>query len=445
MKRWFDLQLFAADSVINTTSGYADNATGNVEAFNAPDDLSPAMKTYYDTELLENARAELYHDQFGKRQPLPKGRGKTMEWRKWKTLGKALTPLVEGVTPTGDRLGETSINSAITQHGKYVAVSDQLELHAIDNVILGATEELGSSAGATKDTLARNELVKGTQVIYADILNNGAVASTPNSRYELTKNAVLTPDIVNKAVTQLKKMKAPKMNGDYVAIIHPSVAYDLRKSNEWVEAHKYASPEEIYNGEIGKLHGCRFVETTEAKIFRGAGLTEAAATLTVNASGGITASTGSGTTTLLVDEEIADTDRVAKASASAPVPVLIGGKLFQCTAVTSGSAGNASLSIAQPHAAITDNAVVYPGEGGAEGVAVYATLFLGKDAYGSIDPEGAGMEMIIKQKGSGGTSDPLNQRSTVGYKFSTATKILYEERLLRVESGSAYSETDEEN
>ncbi|MBR4241611.1 MAG: N4-gp56 family major capsid protein, partial [Eubacterium sp.] len=79
------------------------------------------------------------------------------------------------------------------------------------------------------------------------------------------------------------------------------------------------------------------------------------------------------------------------------------------------------------------------------GVAVYATYIFGKDAWGVVDPAGAGMEMIVKGKGSGGTADPLDQRSTVGYKFSTAAKVLYPERIVRLESASSFSATDTTN
>jgi N4-gp56 family major capsid protein len=74
---------------------------------------------------------------------------------------------------------------------------------------------------------------------------------------------------------------------------------------------------------------------------------------------------------------------------------------------------------------------------------VYSTIFLGKDAYGIIDVSGGGMEMIIKDKAQAG--GPLEQFSTAGYKFEDATKILYPERLLRVESCSTYSSIDSEN
>ena len=53
------------------------------------------------------------------------------------------------------------------------------------------------------------------------------------------------------------------------------------------------------------------------------------------------------------------------------------------------------------------------------------------------------MEMIVKTKGQIG--GPLEQFSTIGYKFCHGAKILYQERLLRVESGSSYGSVDEAN
>ena len=74
----------------------------------------------------------------------------------------------------------------------------------------------------------------------------------------------------------------------------------------------------------------------------------------------------------------------------------------------------------------------------------YATYFFGKDAFGIIDPEGGALEMIIKSKEQAG--GPLNQFSTIGYKFETnGATILYPERLLRVMSCSSFSATDEAN
>ena len=91
-----------------------------------------------------------------------------------------------------------------------------------------------------------------------------------------------------------------------------------------------------------------------------------------------------------------------------------------------------------------DKAVIYPGEGGRDGCAVYGCLFLGKGAYGVVDLS-EGTEVIVKPRGSSGTADPLDQRSSVGWKGIHAAAILYDEYMVRVECGSSYSGEDKAN
>ena len=256
------LQLFAtAGDVVNTTTGNVNANTGAADTTNA---MSAELKTFYDTELLENARVEMYYAQFAKTQPLPAGRGTTVEWRKFNTFAKA-GKLQEGVIPTGQKFGMSSKTGTIDQYGTYAAISDKLELHAYDDIILGATEEMGASAAETQETLIRDALLTNSNIMYAP----GENGSSPSASSAMTEKNVLTPDVVAKAVTKLKKDRVPTIGGKYYAVIHPSVAYDLRKSEEWVEAHKYASVEEIKTGEIGELHGCRFIENPFAPVLGG--------------------------------------------------------------------------------------------------------------------------------------------------------------------------------
>ena len=326
MYEFMNLQLFdAVKTVTNTTFGDVNSYTG---AENKTGALNATMKTYYDTELLENARENLIFAQLGKKQALPANHGKIVEWRKWNTLGDA-TKLTEGVIPVGKKLGQTSLNVEIAQYGDYVSISDQLELHAVDDTILGATEELGAACAKTYDKLVRDTLLTGTNIINSD-------------------TAMITPADIAKAVTQLKKKNVKPHSGNrYVAVIHPSVAHDLRQSQEWIEYHMYAATTEIFNGEIGELHGVRFIESTMA-----------------------------------------------------PVGAM-GEKVF------------------------------------------YTTFVFGKDAFAVVDPEGAGMETIIKDKSEIG--GPLNQFSTVGCKFSMAAAVLYPEAMVQIYSGSSYEEVDEPN
>ena len=84
-------------------------------------------------------------------------------------------------------------------------------------------------------------------------------------------NMNLTVDAVRKAVRFLKVMNAPRINGYYAGIIHPDCSYDLMSDPKWVNVKTYADPEGIYEGEIGRIEGVRFVETSEAKVFTGEG------------------------------------------------------------------------------------------------------------------------------------------------------------------------------
>lgn len=357
--RMLNLQLFAdAGTLVNATGSYVNAYTGTETPFDSANTMSPAMKTYYDTELLENARITTYFGQFGRTQNLPANKGKTVEWRKWNTLPRA-DKLKEGVIPEGKKLGETFLTDTIDQFGMYVTISDVLELRAVDDAITGAVDELAASAAETRETLIRDALLENPNVFYCDniTLETGKSAGTPTSPATMEASATvlckMTPTVVNRVATYFKKHKVPTINGKFVAIIHPSVAYDLRESEGWIEVHKYAATTEIFNGEIGELHGVRFVESPVA-------------------------------------------------------PVLDGEYKNKAGTVT------------------------------------YATYFMGKDAYATIDAEGGGLEMIIKNRGEVG--GPLEQFSTVGYKLSTnGAKVLYPERLVRVMSCATDSAIDEAN
>ena len=179
----FDLQIFAdAGTVVNATGGYVNSGTGEATGFTDSKTLSPELKAFYDTELLENARTEMFYAQFAKRQPLPANHHGSVEWRKWNTFDRA-AKLKEGVIPTGQKFGVTTVTGAVDQYGTYTSITDKLELRAYDDVILGATEEMGASAAETQEKLIRDALLMGTNVLYCDNIDKdtGKVLSTPES------------------------------------------------------------------------------------------------------------------------------------------------------------------------------------------------------------------------------------------------------------------------
>ncbi len=390
----------------------------NVQTTTSPD-LSDEMKTYYSEYLIDLVEPHLVHDQFAQKKNIPKGSGKTIEFRKYSPLAKALTPLVEGVTPKGNKLSVSTITAEVYQYGDYIAVSDILTLAAIDNNIVQATKILGSQAGRTLDTVTREVMAGGTNVLYAPDIDDPDTEII--GRQFITPKNKFTADCAFQAKAILSGMNATGINGDtFVAIIHPYAAYDLMRDPEWIDIKKYDS-DDYYKGEIGKIGGIRFVESTEAKIFYGEDLAVDARELKVADAYGSTVTFSGGTV---------EPDSLAGRM------VIIKDNVY---AIVSNTSTTFTLSEEPTTDAITIDDVIYPGEGGAEGCAVFAVTVIGENAYATTNIEGGGLEHIFKGLGSSGAADPLNQRATAGWKATKAAERLVEEYMLRVECGSKYS------
>ena len=377
------------------------------------DGMSAEMKTYYSDYLIDLAEPELVHDQFGQKHPIPKNCGKTIEFRQYDPLPEMTTPLVEGVTPDGQDMSVKTITAEIEQYGGYVTLSDMLILTAIDNNVVQATKAIASQAGRTLDTITREVLNAGTVVQYAE----GQVDARDELYYtSADDNCNLTVDAIKRAVRFLETQDAPKISGNYVGIIHPYCKYDLMKDPEWRAPHEYVDTTNIYQNEIGELAGVRFVEASRAKVFHGEDLASDSRTLTVNGA------SVTSTTTVPFD------GGTVTANALVGRLVNIGGTVTKVTANTT------SQLTVEDEVTAADNTVIYPGEGGANGLDIYSTLILADDAYGVTEVTGGGLQHIVKQLGSAGTGDPLNQRATVGWKATKTAEILVPQYMVRIET-----------
>lgn len=306
--------------------------------------LSAEMKTFYEKRLLDQAEPLLVHNQFGDKYPIPAGSGKKIEFRKYSALPKALTALTEGVTPAGNSLTVTTVEGTVKQYGDWIQLSDMLQMTAIDNNVVQATKLLSSQAGRTLDTVTREVLAGGTNVIYAPKVVDGAETEVL-SRSTLTPECVLTPFVVMRAAATLEAMNTPKIDGSYVLITHPYCRETLQESPGWVDVVKYKEGNNTFSGEIGKIGDVRVVTTSEAKVIN---------------------------------------------DSTCPV---------------------------------VEESTYY---------SVFTSLLLGANAYGVTELENGGLQHIVKQLGYG--EDPLNQRSSCGWKATSVAVRLCEEYMVRIES-----------
>ena len=431
---------FGANTNIHGTEGFVNANSAVTENYNG-NGLSAEMKTFYDKTLIELATPNLVHIQFGQKRPIPPHGGKTVEFRRMKPLAKNLNSITEGITPAGSKMTVVPLTATLNQYGDYIEQTDLIEMTAIDNTVIEATKLLADQAGRTIDTIVRDVLQTGTNVNYCSP-HNGTSYVPAMSRSQLDETAKLRVIDVFKAAAQLKAVNAPTIDGKYVAIIHPHVAFDLMQESgdAWVDIKKYAEPEKILNGELGTWGGVRFVESSEAKINYGADLSATSRTLTptaYTAKGDANVSDGWGSATpyqLTVSENIT-ADLVGRAvqyyDASSDTCV---------TFKVAGINADSKLIFSDVDLGVTyaSGDLLFPGEGGKKGIASYSTIFLGRDAYGIIDINGTGtIEHIVKQRGYG--NDPLNQRSSIGWKAFMCASILADDYILRVESGSSFS------
>jgi len=287
-------------------------------------------KTFYDRKLLEIAKTKFVFNQFAQKRPIPRNNGKSVEFRRFNLFTPNLTTnkLTEGVTPNSQSISQSKVDATVEQYGAYVEVSDLLDMTAYDPLTANMVELLGEQMGTLIDWIDRDALVAGASDQFA---NGRASIAT------ITATDKLTIDEIRKAVRTLKKNKARMFGGGrkphFVCICSPDATYDLQGDQLWQDVSKYSNAEAIYSGEIGRMFGVVFVESTEAKI--------------------------------------------------TPVG--------------------------------TDGATV----------PVHHSIVLGADAYGDVDVDGSGaIQSIIKPAGSGGTTDPLDQRSTIAAKIMGYTSVV---------------------
>lgn len=379
--------------------------------------------TYYDRQLLESAKTRFVHTEFGQKRPVPRNNGSKVNFRRWNLFDpkQAIKGLVEGETPTGQSLSQTDVEVTVKQYGAYAEVTDLLDLTAFDNVINDSAELLGEQIGTVVEWVTRDAMCATNNVQYA----GGAL-----SRSALTAENKLTVEEVRKAVRTLKKNKARPFCEDgraphFVCICSPESTYDLQNDENWKNVSAYSNAEAIYSGEIGRLYGVVFVESTEAKVYEQSVL---------NA---VKNATSSAMTFVLKN---APTAAEAEYLSTPGNKIMIGTNEFTLDPNTPFDASTNTVKLTSA-ASFAANAVVWSNDAGAvdantkQAIPVHATLVFGKDAYGVIDIDGKGaVQLIVKPHGSGGTADPLDQRATVGAKVTAyAAAVLNDLWLVKIE------------
>lgn len=394
-----------------------NNAAGNPRTY--------LNKEFYDKNLLEMAKTKFVHASYGQKRSIPKGKGKKVEFRRWVPfdVNVAAQTLTEGVTPAAQDLAQTHLEATCKQYGAFVEVSDLLETSSFDDIATGSTDMLGEQIGTVLEWVTRDAMCSGNNVQYAD---------GQTSRVALTASKKLTTTEIRKAVRTLKKAKARMFSGNgrrphFICICSPDATYDLQSDTLWQDVSKYSDAERIYSGEIGRIFGVVFVESTEAKVYKQSVLNA------VNA-----ATTSS-------DSFVLKNDPTPEEAAYLSVggnKIKVGTTEYTLAATGSFTPDTKTVKLSAA-ASLSANDIVYSEDAGAPDAStkaapdIHASLVFGADAYGVVDIDGGGnVTSIVKGLGSAGSDDPLDQRATYGAKVKSYTAlILNDDWIVRIEHG----------
>lgn len=237
--------------------------------------LTPEAKQYYDRSLLYRAKKVLTFYTGGQMRSIPKNGGNQVSYRRFDALSLITTPMTEGLTPTSTSLPMTEITGTVQQYGNYVTYSDQIDLMAIDPIVLEATDVLGQNAGESTDAIVRAEVVTGTTILYA----------TGTLRTQQGPSNPINTGLIRKATRTLmandsraftgSRSETTGQGGTFMGIIHPNVFNDMVGDATVTAMFTYSTPDGLYNYELPIYQGVAWHVTTLAPIFSGGGASSA--------------------------------------------------------------------------------------------------------------------------------------------------------------------------
>jgi N4-gp56 family major capsid protein len=211
----------------------------------------------------------MYFDQFADVQATnATNPGATVTFTIFQDMAAATPALGEAEDVTPVALSDSQVSVTLNEYGNATVTTAKLRATSFLPVDPIAANAVGYNAGLSIDTIARNAIQAGTNVIYAT-----GGATDPSSRTTINSDDVLTANDVRRVVAQLRKANVPTLNGSYVGMIHPDVSYDFRSATDaaaWRTPANYVNPQGIYTGEIGMFEGVRFVEAPRAPLFANA-------------------------------------------------------------------------------------------------------------------------------------------------------------------------------
>ena len=399
------------------------------------------VEGYMQRHALENIEPNLGYLKDAQMIEQPKNNGRHVQFFRYTELPAVTKPLYEGVTPDGQQLTETSFSVMTKNYGGWMAYTDELDLWHIDKKTKAIAERLTRQARLSIDTVGRDQICAGLNVMYP---------GTVTSRASLTKSNILTYAVIKKAVRNLKRKGAqPFPDGYFHAKIGQETYYELTNDTHWDAANTYQDKTREEKYLLGEIYKVKFFEVDNAKKFTNE--TYLYGSVTELAGANMTGVYNATTRTLTVATSTALTSDVARELTGKMVYVQYTKSLTDYVTpmciekVIPGTSTADIIFRWTPGSTVTDewtyaqSVKIVPSGGASNGDEVFATIIYGQDAFGMVKLGGKGkpnIRIIVKELGSSGDQDPLDQRGSIGWKVPFfACAVLQDDFIVRIEHG----------
>lgn len=362
------------------------NATSDINAYvdlarkAGPGVINPEV--FYSKQLLDTIRydaSQYVYFRLADETPIQEKADKLMV-RRWAPLEAHTVPLTEGVPPKSDKGSVEKYEISTNQYGRYMEFTDKVDFNVVDPVIAHYSKEYSLVAMETLDLLAREALLTVAQKFYAGGAENFAA---------LTVNSKPTMQDLRLIVLSMKQaLVKPRINGKFMVIGSPEFYFDMI-SDPTVE--KYMQ----YNQTTKTMFdNSKLVPMFEMEFYE---------TMLVPTSNKYV----DGETDKYLFWDTAKNTLVSKTSADLSVSTV--------AHYTKDSRTGEDASYIPE-----GGREVYTNPEGLIPVKAQHILVVGKDALTRTSLTGEGQAKVyVKQKGSAGVLDPIDQRQSIGFKINS--------------------------
>lgn len=260
--------------------------------------ISVLLKTYYVKRMVERLEPETRLFQFGEKEPIPQGTGKTIEFTGYRNIAPILSNSNE-LSSSQVYISAYTISASLIQRHNYLKISNLVDLTSIDPRVEGAVDALADQMARTVELYLRSVVVgqvgtaarssaatHGINSLASANNNNGTITGTSAQRTHhfwgpfpalsnktrlassgadiaVMAGSAMTVSQIRHGVSWLRSRDVEAFDGDnYVLYVHPWVADVIMQDPSW---KTWNAPQQVtntmYRGEVGKVQGARVVQS----------------------------------------------------------------------------------------------------------------------------------------------------------------------------------------